>query len=492
VPLVVDTRFGRVRGRLDRGVTVFHGIPYAAPPVGPRRFEAPARAEPWPGVLDLREPGPAAPQNAPRLASLGAVAPAAQSEDCLRLDLYTPGFDGLPRPVLVFVHGGAFAEGAASDPGTRGRRLARGGDMLVVSVQYRLGALGFLDPAELARTSGTPEANLGLLDVIAALEWVREEIDAFGGDPRNVTLFGEGSGATAVACLLGAQRAAGLFGRAILASASLRVDTREQSARRTRAFLDALGLAPADARKLADLRVPALLEAQARAGGFRPTVDGALLRAAPLEAARSGALAKLPLVIGTNRDETRVLDFEDPSLAALERAALVPRLRERGLDAALADAAVSAYTMRRRDASPAELFHAIETDRCFRVPALRVAESLAAVGAPTFVYEFAFSGASRQGPTGAFHGLEQPFLFGTRRVHPLGALIEDSADAKALSRRMRDALAAFVRAGNPRSPLAGPWPAFGASERDTLVFATDTRVERAPREGERAFWDGAV
>jgi para-nitrobenzyl esterase len=221
-------------------------------------------------------------------------------------------------------------------------------------------------------------------------------------------------------------------------------------------------------------------------------IDGELLRAAPLEAARSGALAKLPLLIGTNRDETRVLDFEDPALAALERKALVPRLRERGLDPGLADAAVAAYTVRRRGASASELFHAIETDRCFRVPALRLAESLCAAGAPAFVYEFAFGGASGSGATGAFHGLEQPFVFGTRRVHPFGALVADDADAKALSRRMRDAWCAFARGGNPRSPLGGPWPAFTSQDRDTQIFDASTRVERAPREAERAFWDGAV
>ncbi|MEX2206874.1 MAG: carboxylesterase family protein [Myxococcota bacterium] len=492
MPLLVDTRFGRVHGRLDRGVTVFRGVPYAAAPVAALRFQPPARLEPWSGVLDCRDPGPAAPQNAPRLALLAPSTTApARSEDCLRLDLSTAGFDGLPRPVLVFVHGGAFAEGAAADPGTRGRRLARGGDLVVISLQHRLGALGFLDPAELPPDAGLGAANLGLLDLIAALEWVRKEVDAFGGDPHNVTLFGEGSGATAVACLLAAKSARGLFQRAILASGSLRIDTRESSTRRTREFLGALGLEAADARKLADLPVAALLAAQARAGGFRPTIDAGLLDAAPLDAARAGTLAPLPVLIGSNRDETRVLELEDPEIRRLDREGIVTRLRERGLEAAQAKAAVAAYTSLRSSASPAELFHAIETDRCFRIPALRLAESIAAAGAPAYVYEFAFSGVSAQGPTGAFHGLEQPFVFGTRRIHALGPLIEDGAEAKALSRRMREAWTAFTRSGNPRSPLVGPWPAYTAPDRATLVFDADTRVEHAPRDAERRFWDGS-
>ncbi len=490
MPLLVDTRFGRVRGRLDRGVTAFRGIPYAAPPSGALRFKPPQRLAHGSSVFDCREPGPAAPQDDARLSLLTGKRDASQSEDCLRLDLFTAGFEGAPRPVLVFVHGGGFAEGAASDPGTRGRRLARGGDMIVVSLQYRLGALGFLDPASLPRGAGLGDANLGLLDLLAGLEWVRDEVDAFGGDPHNVTIFGQGAGATAVACLLAVERARGLFQRATLASGSLRVDARQDSTRRALAFISALGLEPADARKLADLPVEALLAAPARAGGFRPTVDGALLTAAPLEAARAGALPAVPIVIGTNRDETRVLDLEDPRLRVLERVDLVPRLRDRGLDADLAGAAVAAYAKLRPLASPAELFHAIESDRCYRVPALQLAESLAGIGSPVYVYEFAFSGVSAQGPTGAFHGLEQPFVFGTRRIHPLGPLIEDGPDAKSLSRRMREAWAAFTRGGNPRSPLVGPWPCYTAADRATLVFDANTRVENAPRDVERAFWDG--
>ncbi len=490
MPLLVETRFGRVRGRVDRGVTVFRGVPYAAPPVGALRFKPPGRLESWAGVRDCVEPGPAAPQNATRAAILGGPLAVEQSEDALRLDLWTAGFDGVPRPVLVFVHGGGFAAGAAADPGTRGRRLARGGDMVVVSVQYRLGALGFLDPADLPRNAGLAEANLGLLDQIAALEWVRDEIDAFGGDPQNVTIFGAGAGATAVACLLAAPRAHSLFRRAILASASLEVDAREDSTRRARAFVAALGLKPADAAKLVDLPVATLLEAQRRAGGFRPVVDGALLTQTPLAAARSGAIAHVPVLLGTNRDETRVLELEEPALARLDRAGLGARLRGAGLDSELVEQAIATYAKALPGASNAALFHAIESDRRYRVPNLRLAESLAALQLPVHVYELAFSGRTHDGPTGAFHGLEQPFVFGTRRVHPLGALIEDGPDAKALSRRMRDAWTAFSRSGDPRSPLVGAWPTYTVPDRATLVFDASPRIEHAPRDAERRCWEG--
>ncbi len=479
-----------MRGRVDRGVTVFRGIPFAAAPVGALRFRRPQPPDPWPGVRDCRDPGPASPQNATRIASRGDEATVAQSEDCLRLDLWTAGFEGVPRPVLVFVHGGAFVRGAASDPGTRGRRLARGGDMVVVSLQYRLGALGFLDPADLPRDADLDDANLGLLDQIAALEWVRAEIDAFGGDPGNVTVFGTGAGATSVACLLSAKRAHGLFRRAILASGSLDVDAREDSTRRTRAFLAALGLKPADARKLVELPVDALLGAQRRTGEFRPTVDGALLAASPLAAARAGTIAVMPTIIGTNRDEARRLEMDGSPPGSIDRAGLAERLRGRGLHGQLVDAAIAAYEKGRPQATAADLFYAIETDRRFRVPSLRLAESLAACDAPVHVYEFAFPAAPECGRNYAFHGLEEPFVFGTRRIHPLGEFIADGPDAKLLSRRMRDAWTAFVRSGDPHAPLLPAWPAYTPVDRSTLVLDANPRIEKAPRDAERAFWSG--
>jgi len=236
--------------------------------------------------------------------------------------------------------------------------------------------------------------------------------------------------------------------------------------------------------------VAALLDAQRRAGGFRPVIDGAVLPAAPLAAARAGRLAPVPLVIGANRDETRVLELADAAFAGLDRAALFARLREQGMDADLAEHAVAAYARSRPGASLAAIFHALETDRRYRLPALRLAEAAAAAGPRAWVYEFAFSGTSAQGPTGAFHGLEQPFVFGTRRVHPLGALVEDGPDAKALSRRMRDAWTAFARSGDPRAPLTEPWPVYTAQDRATMVFDAGPHVERAPRDAERAFWEG--
>jgi para-nitrobenzyl esterase len=442
MPLVVETRTGVVRGRLDRGVTTFRGVPFARAPIGALRFAPPQPAEPWPGVRDCSEPAAAAPQNPSRFAALRGPLAEKQSEDCLTLDLWTAGFDGVPRAVLVFVHGGDFTEGATADPCVRGRRLARGGDLVFVSLSYRLGALGFFAP------------NLGLLDLVAGLEWVRDEIDAFGGDRNRVTLFGHGAGATAAACLLAMPRARPLFHRAVLASGTYRVDSVEAAEARRAAFLAGLDLLPRDGAKLAGISADELLWAQARSGGFRPVADGEILPRAPLAA----ELAPVPLVIGTARDETRVLDFVDPGLARLRRDQVLDRLTQEGLARDTAAAAL----VRARGATPHALFHQVATELLFRAPARALADSHRA---PVFPYRFDLSGSAAEGETGAFHGLDLPLVFGTRRVTPLGRFFDDVPQAKTTGRRMRDALTAFAIGGVPRSPLLPPWP-----PREMLAF----------------------
>jgi para-nitrobenzyl esterase len=455
VPLVVDTRTGRVRGRVDRGVTAFRGVPYARAPIEALRFRPPQAAEPWAGVRECSEPAFAAPQGPSRFgAVLGDRAPH-QSEDCLALDLWTAGFEGVPRPVLVFVHGGGFAEGSASDPCTRGRRLARGGDLVVVSLAYRLGALGFF------------ESNLGLLDLVAGLEWVRDEIDAFGGDATRVTLFGHGAGATAVACLMAMPRARSLFQRAILASGRYEVDSLERAEARRGAFLRQLELLPSDRAKLASLSLADLVTGHARPAGFRPVVDGAILPRAPLAPAAAGEAAPVPLVIGTARDETRILDLVDPSLSALRREDFVARLSAEGVAREAAEAALA----HRGGIHAHELFHQIATDVLYRAPAQSLADAHSARGGAVFRYRFDLAGSAASGDTGAFHGLDLPLVFGTRRAAPIGRFFDDVPEAKPVGRRMRDAVTAFAASGDPRSPLLGAWPRYTAADPSTLAFS---------------------
>jgi para-nitrobenzyl esterase len=264
-PFVVETSYGRLRGAEADGVLVFRGVPFARPPLGKLRFQPPERPEPWSGLRDATRFGPAAPQRAGMLGPVFRLGIGETSEDCLYLNVWTPGLDGARRPVFVWIHGGAFVIGAGSQTLYDGAVLARRGNAVVVTINYRLGALGFLRLRELSRGALQVTGNEGLLDQLAALEWVRDEIAAFGGDPGNVTLFGESAGAMSCAALLGTPRAQGLFHRAILQSGSANyVSPADVAARLAHALLAELGLGPDVVHALRELPVERLLAAQQR------------------------------------------------------------------------------------------------------------------------------------------------------------------------------------------------------------------------------------
>ena len=506
VSLTLETRYGWVRAAAERGVQTYRGIPYARPPLGPLRHRPPLPPEPWKGVRECREFGAAAPQNPPRIPSLSEGAAPRWSDDCLSLNISTPGLDGEPKPVLVWIHGGDFVEGSASKPGLTGRALARRGDIVVVTIQYRLGALGFLDLAAAepaaaepgAAKSGAGSANLGLLDQVAALEWVNSEIDAFGGDPANVTVFGSGAGAGCAAALLAMPRARRLFQRAILQSPVLHVWDREASGEIARSLLAELGVAtaglagiPTDQLLAAQQRVEQRLGGNADGWVFRPSVDGETLPSAPLAAIGAGEARERELIVGTNLDEARIACVEDPSELGLSEAELQRRCLALAPDEASARLAIVTYRGARLGAaaSPSSVWSAIESDRLFRVPAAQLAEAQAGTGTRVFAYLFSWSSPVGGGALGAFHGLEVPFVFGTRRHHALRRFVGGGDEAKQLSHMMSDAWIGFAHAGEPSCPGLGRWPAYIAPGRRTLVLGSKPEVICAPMEAERALWD---
>ncbi|HVN37095.1 MAG TPA: carboxylesterase family protein, partial [Myxococcota bacterium] len=328
---VVATRAGRLAGRLEQGVRVFRGVPYARA----SRWESPLPPEAWSGVREAVRFGASAPQQAPHLPLAGRLIGARtreQSEACLSLNVWTPGLDGRRRPVLVWIHGGAFVMGSGSTALYDGMRLAHHG-VVVVTLNYRLGALGFLDLS--ARWPERFVANAGLRDQIAALAWVREHIEAFGGDPENVTIFGESAGGMSVATLLGTPAAQGLFRRAIAQSgAADHVSSQERAAEIADCFLDALDARTPDALLAAP--VAALLDAQLRTvervGLFdgrlpwQPSVDGELLPLPPREQIAKGLARGVPLLVGTNRDEWKLFLLGDRRARRLDEGALRRRL----------------------------------------------------------------------------------------------------------------------------------------------------------------------
>jgi para-nitrobenzyl esterase len=507
----IETRSGVARGRAESGVAVFRGVPYARAPIAELRWAPPEREAPWAGVLDAGDFGPMAPQRPGVLMRMLGMDGTASGEDCLTLNAWVPsggGVAGRRRPVLVWLHGGGFTAGAGSLPVYDGQHLARRGDAVVVTVNYRLGALGFLAWGD--RSGADPgAANLGLLDQIAALAWVREHADRFGGDPDNVTVFGESAGAMSIGALLGAPAARGLFQRAILQSgASHNVSPPAAGRRVAEQFCAAAGLPGADAAALRGLSVDGVLDAQQRVvdeswrtvGGlaFQPVVDGRVIPRAPLDAVADGAAREISLLVGTNLDEWNLFALPDAKLRDLDEAGLLRRLLRNPLVSgsapccdpeALAKHAIEVYRGARAArgvaVEPRALWLALQTDRVFRIPAIRLAERQCAHPARSFSYLFTWASAALGGALGSCHGLEVPFAFGTTGG-AAAQLVGGGPQVERLAARIQDAWLAFARSGDPG------WRAYDDAERSTMVLGRECGLAADPMGEERRFWEGLL
>ncbi|MEV5613104.1 carboxylesterase family protein [Streptomyces sp. NPDC052225] len=476
---VATTRQGTVRGRTEDGIAAFLGVPYAAPPFGPRRFAAPAPAEPWAGERDATAYGPAAPK-APYAPPFDALIPETSEagEDCLNLNIWTPEpGPGAGLPVMVWLHGGSFSNGSANSSGYRGDAFARDG-VVFVGVNYRLGTDGFL------HLPGAPD-NRGLLDQIAALTWVRDNIAAFGGDPDRVTVFGESAGAVAIGQLLAEPRARGLFRRAVLQSGACHHFVRPETARKIgESMASRLGV-PYTAEAFAEVALPELIAAQdALRGDFARRPDPAVWGDAALNGMVFEPVAdelRLPgpdlgvdLLVGSNREENLLYMVPTGRLLTISEGRLV-----RGAQAYGAD--LDGYRAQRPGASPGELLQAIVTDWFWRIPAIRLAESVPG----SHLYEFAWRSPQFDGELGACHALELGFVFD--RVDDPDYLPMTGKDAPSdLARTMHAAWVSFAETGDPG------WPAYDPkADRATMVFdAPHCGTESDPRAAERELWTG--
>lgn len=494
---VVRTTSGLVRGvdGLADRVAAFWGIPYAAPPVGPRRLRPPQPPASWAGEREAAEAGPVAPQRqGPLERAFGGYGK--MDEDCLTVNVWTPGPDPTAlRPVMVWVHGGSFTTGAGAIPWYDGSRLAARGDVVVVTLNYRLGALGFLHLGDLGGEAWAGSGNTGLLDQVAALRWVQANAAAFGGDPERVTVFGESAGAMSIAGLLAMPEAAGLFYRAILQSgAGNFVQDQATAAALAVDVLDDLGVPHDDLGRLAEVPVEAVLGAQATAGGrrggvglaFMPVVDGATLPAGPEAALASGAAAGVPVLVGTNRDEMRLFAAVAPDAFACEDDAAVvghvAAIPEVGDQAAMA--IVTAYRRRWPELSPTDLHVAIHTDHAFRRPAERLAGLQADAGAGAWTYLFTWASPILGGFLGSYHGLEIPFVFDNLGRPGIEMLTGGGRHLQPLADQMADAWLAFARHGDPG------WPAHDRTAgRSIMAFDLPSRVLEDPDPDLRRAWE---
>ena len=489
---LVITRSGRLNGSRERGVNVWRGIPYAAAPVGRLRFRAPQPPLAWSGLRDATAFGASAPQPSSVAEEvLGLFGRVPSSEDCLFLNIWSRGPGGPPRPVLVWVHGGSFLNGAGSDPLYDGRTFAARGDVVVVTVNYRLGPLGFLHLGG----DGGADDNAGLRDIVAALAWVRDNIAAFGGDPGCVTLFGQSAGAMAIGALLGVPAARGLFHRAILQSGAARhVHDRASAERVRRAVLRAAGLGGGDGDALRALPAERLVGAAVGVAGgvsltglpFQPLVDGVFLPASPLDTVRSGGAAGVPLLLGTTRDELglyAVMAARDPSNEVSKR---WRRLRAMGgLAAMLGPLRLMRIAAAYRGEPGGQL--AMAGDLVFRQPALDLAAAQAA-HAPVFLYRFDWASPAYGGALGAAHAVEVPFVWNTLALPQAALVARDGPAERCLADAMQDAWIAFARTGAPVALTLPPWPAYEPGARATMILDTEPRVESDPGRVRRLAW----
>ncbi|HVU69916.1 MAG TPA: carboxylesterase/lipase family protein [Ktedonobacteraceae bacterium] len=492
VDIIVETTAGKVQGTAAHTVFEFKGIPYGAPTGGRKRFQPPQKPEPWGGVREALKYGASSPQPPGGMATLrgivGEVEPEVESEDCLYLNVWTPALgDGEKRPVLFWCHGGGFTMGSGSSAFYHGANLARRGNAVIVTVNHRLGPLGYLHLGDLAGEEYAASGNVGMLDLVAALEWVQANIVAFGGDPGNVTIFGESGGGAKVSVLMAMPAAQGLFHKAVVQSGpALRVSTRARASERAEQLLHILGLSANQIDRLLDVPIAQLFEANARLNangliGWSPVMDGQIIPQHPFEPTAPAISAHVPLLIGTNKDESTLFQLADTSLATLDEDGL--RKRVRALAGPSADEVISVYRAAQPEGSPADILIAISSDRLMRIHSITQAERKYAQGAaPVFMYLFTWETPVLSGRLKACHALEIPFVFDN--LWSARRFTGNGPECQGISDEMSEAWLAFAHTGTP-----GPdWPAWTPGERATKIFDRASRIEHDPAGLQRQVW----
>ncbi|KAA5838355.1 carboxylesterase/lipase family protein [Saccharopolyspora hirsuta] len=476
--LVVATRSGAVRGVSADDVNVFKGIPYAAPLDGARRFQAPAAPEPWEGVREATAFSASVPQTTLVPGAPPVWTPGADT-DCLSLNVWSPDL-GARLPVMVWIHGGVYIGGTSDSPAFDGTRLAKDG-VVVVTVNYRVGYEGFGWVAD-------APANRGILDQLAALRWVQDNIAGFGGDPDNVTIFGESSGASSVVTLVAGSAKQGLFRRGIAQSVGSVFCGAEENRKLGELILgrvgaqptaEALGAVPSEAIHAAQLAVMAE-QNQNRADWtnstpFAAVPDGELLDDLPWVQLRAGGGRGIELISGYNTDEARMFTADMPA------AAKDPALLARGLR--LAPSVLDEYRAGYPGITDADLFSLMLSDQLFRMPSLWCAEGHARAGARSYLYEFAWPSPARDGAFGACHSLDVPFTFGVDRSDVTAPVFPDETpeDFEVLSAELRASWISFATTGDPG------WPEYG-DDRRTRIWNVPPSVVADPVEVSREIW----
>jgi len=489
----VETTFGKVRGRTVNGIRAFKGIPYGASTAGANRFMPPMKPTAWTGTRDALDFGPSCPQlpgfKTPEIQLMQNLSSNPSSEDCLALNVWTPGTDGAKRPVMFWLHGGGFQFGSGSQPFYDGENLARRGNVVTITINHRLGSLGFLHLADLGGPAFARSGNVGILDAVAALEWVRDNVERFGGDPKNVMIFGESGGGSKVSTLLGMPAAKGLFEKAAIESGpALTATTREAATRTASAYLATLGLDKTKLDRLQTLPVQHLIEAQSMTrGGFSPVRDGDVIPEHMFEPVATRISEEVPLLIGSNKDEGTFLLQSEADLFTMDDAALRAKVKNAmGSDEAAARV-LDLYRRTYPGAKPTDYWVQIYTDRSMRTRSITLAERKAALNkAPVYMYFFAWDTVGFGGKYKAMHMAEIPFVFDN--IANAEAMTHKLPEAQTLADKMSNAWLAFAKTGSPATKELPQWTPYSADHRATMIFDNSPRLENDPARELRLFW----
>ena len=497
---IINTKYGKIQGYIEKGIKIFKGIPYAAPPINDLRFMPPKPPAVWSDILIATEFGPNVPQPENNASFLFGPPREESEANCLTLNIWTPGADKKRRPVMFWIHGGNFRYGSSAQVTYNGIPLAKRGNVVLVTINYRLGPLGFLYiPGK--------TANVGMLDQVAALKWVHDNIEAFGGDPNNITIFGESAGASSVITLLTMPAAKGLFHRAIAQSTPLYYDSYQEAG--SKKFISRLHVEPEDIESLQKIDIKKInrihykmaLEGYAtqEATPFTPIVDGKVLPEDPLKALNNGCASDIPLLIGTTRDEIKFYHALLPNLPELDYQALLKRthkiMKHLGHNEDKAKRLIENYREAREGklpTDPQEILDAIITDVMFRIITIRIAEAQSKHQNNTYTYMFTWPSPMMGGRLGAPHAVDVAFVFGTLYIPGTEKYCGKGKDADILSEKVMDSWITFARTGTPNHDNIPEWSSYNADKRATMLLGKEIKVVNAPFDKERAAWDDII
>jgi para-nitrobenzyl esterase len=496
---VVETTSGKIRGAIQSKVFTFKGVPYGASTAGANRFMPPQKPQPWAGVRDALEIGLRSPQPPSNIVAEWAVLDRTEpaGEDCLVLNVWSPALDGKKRPVMFWLHGGGFTGGSDGFLAYDGTELARKHDVVVIGINHRLNIFGHMYLVDLGDAEFAQASNAGMLDCVAALEWVRDNVVNFGGDPNNVTIFGQSGGGRKVSTLLGMPAAKGLFHRAIVESGSqLTGVSREAATKAAETVLQRLGLKATQLEELQRVPVRKLLAAMqgggrgAGGGGlnFAPVTDGRTLPADPFVPVASPISADVPLLVGCTETEStwNTQQQYDPLTDAELRERVAETLRT---DDATAANVIAVYKKNQPKQSNLDIYLILASDASTRAAAITQAERKAALGkAPVYMYLFAWRSPVRDGRLRSMHTMDIPFVYDNVDVAKVE--LGSGADRYALADKMSNAWVAFARSGSPNHKGLPAWAPFNAEQRATMIFNTpESKVVNDPNGEERRALD---